>query len=763
MKSLIIAEKPSLAREILNMLQTSEKEVFKSKGDYWESDNYILSSFFGHLLQRSMPQAYDDKYKSWNMDDLPIIPSKFIFQYSKGARERGELLKKLSANCGTIINATDPDREGEGIFRIWYNYENISNPTKRLWATSLTLKDLTKAWNNIEPGANYDNLAKAQELRAESDWLVGMNASRAYSIVSGGEVMPVGRVKTATLALIVQRDNEVENYKESYSYSLTGGWDNLNMTFIEDKEVKFENKSKLEQLKELIKNDLFSLKDFSKEQKKQNPPKTFSQPDLQKEANKQFGFSLDKTLQLTQSLYEKKLVTYPRTDSPYLPESDLNEYYKLVDILGTDIEKNLLLDNNAKPASVKNTNASHTAIIPTGTTPNNLSEDETKLYELIRKRFVGAFMKPKIYDQYTVFISNGTNDFRSIVNNVLDKGFTLISTEEKDEDIDEFEIDENKLRSISDSLKDLKVNAIKKAKPKYYTPATLLTAMMNVGKNSEDKESQEILKEVEGLGTAATRQTFPKELVKDGYIYEKGSSLISSPKGRSLIKLIIPELKTPELTAQWELKLREVEAGNYDYYQYKNEIEAFTKHIVVIPDSTKEALEKDVNSYSLLCPKCNSKLRQFPKGIGCSDKDCDFVIWSIIFGKKLTSNQVQKLLTKGTTGEIKGFQNKEKKEFSAALGFDENYKVIPLFPEKKEIEQKCLCGGEIKESKLSYNCQSCSAVVFKVIAKRELPEAAILSLFAGKTIFVKNMKSKAGKSFTAKLKIGEDKNVEFLF
>jgi DNA topoisomerase III len=727
MKTLIIAEKPSLAREIQNMLQASFDENFSNKGEYQESANYILSSFFGHLLQMSKPQAYDEKYKKWVLTDLPILPETFIYEYKDSTIKRGKLLKDLVEKCDNLINATDPDREGEGIFRIWYKYENIQKPFKRLWATSLTLKDLSKAWQNLKESKEYNNLSDAQESRAIADWLVGMNASRYYSIVTD-ERCPVGRVKTATLALIVKRDYEVENYKESFTYSLTGLWGGYNFTYF-DKENnnKFEDKNSLELLLNKIVPTSFSLQSKNKEEKKQNPPKTFSQPDLQKEADRKFGFSLDKTLELTQSLYEKKLVTYPRTDSPYLPESDLKEYYSLIDSMASDDQKKVLL-SGTKPACVKNSDSPHTAIIPTGQEPGQLTEDEKKLYELIKERFIVSFMRPKIYDEYTLIISNESESFRCILKSVKDFGFQSLYKEEEEKDDQEPEvekIDEEKLSSLKSKIEGLKVNAIKKAKAKYFTPATLLTAMMNAGKSLENKESREIMSEVEGLGTAATRQLYPVELEKDGFIEKKGKNLISTTKGRTLIDHITPSLKSVENTAELEKKLRMIESGNYSAEQYRKEIESYVSLFINEATGSKEIIE---TAFGLTrpCPKCDGTLTRYK----CNK--CDFIFYTKIAGKVIDQKYIDQLFNDKKTDLIKGFEGKNGK-FDARLRINEEFKVI--FDFEKEELGKCQCGGEITESLKAFNCGGkCKHTVWKEIYGKKITAKQAIALFQGKQI-----------------------------
>ena len=758
MKTLIIAEKPSLAREIQNMLQISFSETFSSKGDYQESQNYLLSSFFGHLLQMAEPDHYDQKYKRWSLSDLPILPENFIYQYKDTTKERGELLKKLSLQCDSLVNATDPDREGEGIFRTWHNYENINKPFKRLWATSLTLPDLTKAWKNLKESRVYDSLWESQQARSQSDWLVGMNASRLYTILTGDKC-PIGRVKTASLKIIVTRDLEVENYKESFTYSLTAQWFGFNFTFIDqDGNIKFEDKNFLESILKIVSTTNFSILTKTKDEKRLNPPKTFSQPDLQKEADNRFGFPLDETLKITQSLYEKKLVTYPRTDSPYLPESDLNSYYDLISKMANDQQKELLLPAGTKPPSVKNTDSPHTAIIPTGQNANGLSEDEQKIYTLIVERFITAFMKPKIYDEYQFIISNGSEKLRSIVKSVKDFGFQALykTIDEEGENEQEVNgIDEEKLSNLSSPLQNPIINSIKKTKAKYYTPATFLTAMMNAGKTLEDKEAREILSEVEGLGTAATRQLYPVELEKNGFIEKRGKYLVSVDKGRKLIELIAPCLKSVEETAVLEKKLRLIESGKYEPIAYRNEINLYVNSFISQANSSSQLIAESFG-LTRVCPKCGGTLTRLKCG------SCDFHFnngYTSIAGKQLSQENIDELLTNKKTSLIKGFEGKNGK-FNAILRFNDEFKIIF---DNDEVGT-CKCGGTIIESPKAFNCNKCKITVWKEVSGKTLSKTTVVSLLNGKKIPGKGFKStKTGKTFDATLYIDKDGKLAFEF
>jgi len=785
MKTLIIAEKPSLAREIKDMLSTCFNVKWESKGGvYFESEKYYLSSFFGHLLTQYEPADYDEKYKAWRQEDLPIIPDKTQFKYKDDAAERGQLLHMLAEKSHEIVNATDPDREGEGIFRIWYEFEGIRLPTKRLWATSLAVQDLQKAWEKMKDGSTYDALAAAQRCRMEADWLVGMNGSRTYGIITGQKIS-VGRVQTPTLALIVKRDMEVENYKESYFYTLTGLFTELTFTHVEDgKEVVFETEEAAYRVRGKCTGIKFGLKMFKKERKVQNPPKPFSMPDLQKEANRRFGFGLDKTLKIAQDLYEAKVTSYPRTDSSYLPPADVEKYYAIIDKFGSNPQKSLLIPQGEAVPCMKDTQSAHTAIIPTGEIPGQLSEDEGKVFSLIVERFITAFLKPKVYDQSTITVSDGVHDFRAIVNRVIEAGFTSLlppktkpSKDKVDKGNDE-ELEEEQQETVVDldetafqhpqELKNLNIEKKKRVKPKYYTPATLLTAMMTVGKTLENAEDREILKVVEGLGTAATRDKIPVELEKRGYIENSGRNIKSTTKGREFINIVKTDLKSAELTARWEQRLRQMEEGNYNAEDFRSEIRAFVKEIVSISDTEAKKIRAAFESIGYKCPKCGQPLRENKSGFFCGDEQCGFAAWKSIAGKTIPLKEIEALLTKLETGKINGFIAKNGKEFSAKIAIEPpDFKPRFVF-DKPELEPyKCpCCEKQLRRGPKVISCNDCGFTLWLVMAGKTLTDSDIKALITkGITGTIKGFKKReGGGSFDAKLTIDPaTKKVKYLF
>lgn len=772
MKRLLIAEKPDQARSFyLPLLEKVSGEKFEKRNGYFESKSFYLSWFFGHLLEQLKPDEYSEKYKEWKIEDLPIIPDKMVYKFKgESQKTQGQSILALCQKSDEIICGTDPDREGQGIFDTFMKYYKINKPMKRLWATSLTEKDLMKAWEKMKDIQQFELLSKARELRADSDWLVGMNASRAYSIIAKGN-LPIGRVLTATLAIIVKRDMEVENYKESFFYQLKGKWQGIEFTYFDETGTKFEEKRILDEVKAVCETSVYSLNGFKAESKVENPPKTFNLPDLQKEANRKFGFSLSKTLELAQSLYEKKLTTYPRTDSPYLPESDLQEYHELVRRIATPEEKQFLRQAGDRPASVKNTDSPHTALVVTGEKAS-MSQDESKLYELIRSRFVCAFMIPRKYEQYDLEIDNGSGKkFKATIRQDIDSGFRkMYKEEEREEDVQEMDrkIDESELRSKKEKISGLAILQAKKAKPKYYTPATLITAMQTCGRSLENEDARKILSETKGIGTPATQALYPQQLMKYEYITEQKGCFISTTKGRKIIVEISPDLKTPELTADWEMKLKMIESGKLSGESYRKELNEYVGKIIQDAKARQGRIDLAMGDKTdIPCPQCRNDLFRKTWGYACLSKECGFTISMRISEKAVPEKEIEKLLREGESSLIKGFKSSKGGSFDAKL-------VLKEIEGKKKISfefdnttcPKCK-DGTIRFFDWGASCsnrEKCGFKVSKEIAHKKLTEAAIKKLLLkGSTDLIKGFKSREGKEFDARLKLDNEFNVKFDF
>lgn len=676
---LVLAEKPSVAKILVQML-TTKGERFEFKDGAWKSKKYTISNFFGHLYSAMLPSEMDPaKYdRIWGLDMLPIFPekSRLKFKVKESARKQVSLLAKLVKDCTSIVNVTDPDAEGEGIFRIWYNENHLTLPVKRVWALSLELGDMQRQWEEMQDAKEYDNLADAQRCRQYSDWVVGMNGSVAYSVVASGRIS-VGRVQTPVLRMIVERDYKVKNYEESFSYRFLGRWHNLRFIYKDsDGQSKFEtDKIPLNIINECM--GIFHVEKFSAKDGKINPPITYALIDIQKSANKVFGYDLKTTLDIVQSLYEThKAVTYPRTDSGYLPESGLNRYHSVVRQISSVEEQKMLIPEDMKPHCVKDTQAAHTGIIPTGIDISKLtmSDKEKNVYELIRLQFVKAFMRSAKIKKFSILISNGTVSLSHESKTFIEKNWTLFDSGTVSDDDDTVSLIEEK-SLLPKELDSSEVEKLKSTKPKYYDAASLVQAMVTAGKFIEDKDLAKVLANAEGIGTPATRQTIPEELVKRGFVTVEKKSYISTEKGRGFISVVDKKVSSPEMTAEWEKKLKEIEKGTLCPDAFIEEIEAYiTSTLIHVPEEAKNIQQTRSSTTIGNCPCCKSDVVVRDKAFSCLNKECNFVIFRNLAGKCLTESQGKKLLTSGETGKIKGFTSKAGNKFDA---------IVTLTPENK--------------------------------------------------------------------------------
>lgn len=677
-KTLIIAEKPSVAKDIAAALGVGRR------GNLYENDEIIVSNCIGHLVEIHTPLA-DDRDAS-----LPIIPEKFDLRPIDRTVDQFKVVKGLMSrsDISTVANACDAGREGEAIFRLTYELAGCRKPVERLWLQSMTVGAIRDAWQSRKPGSHYDDLGAASRCRAESDWLVGINGSRACRNA-------VGRVMTPTLALIVRRFLENKNFVPKDYFEVHGTFGAAAGDYIgkwyadagdgdEDSRYRIVDRAKADALRQ--KRDGVapsSVSDTSKPTRAA-PPLLFDLTSLQREANKAFKFSAAQTLEIAQALYEKaKVLTYPRTDSTALPEDYAETARATVDKLsaipvfapharrildGSMIQvKNKRVFNNAKISD-------HFAIVPTGIIPSGLSVDEQAIYDLVARRFFASFHPDAEFLSTVRLTVVAGETFRSTGRVLVNPGWLeVIQGAEADDKAPP-------LAQVRDgetiANRKIEVKALKTKPPALYSEATLLTAMETAGK-ALDEEMAEAMKE-RGLGTPATRAATIEKLLSAGrkdkpvtpFVVREKNSLVPTQRGVDLIAYLdarAPKLTSPILTGEWEHQLRQMEHGKVRREDFMSGIEDFTREIVAsvqsaAPPSVSRASGK---GFDAACPKCGGDLVIDAKVVKCGK--CDFRLWRIVAGKSLSETDIKTLLKKGSTKRLDGFTSKAGKPFGAAL------------------------------------------------------------------------------------------------
>ncbi|MCL5290682.1 MAG: DNA topoisomerase III [Firmicutes bacterium] len=700
-KELIIAEKPSVARDLVNVLGR-----FNNRDGYLESSDYVVTWAVGHLVTLAEPEDYDEKYKKWLMETLPVIPESFKLKRPNTTAKQLKVIRDLikRQDITSLVNACDSGREGELIFRYIYHITGCRKPFKRLWLSETTPEAVKKAFAALIPGEKMDRLAYAAEARSRADWLIGINSTRAFT-VKHNNLLSVGRVQTPTLALIVNREREISNfisepYWELYAtFLITDGEMYQGKWFKEDNE-RFKSQEAAAEIANKVegKNAVVIL--LEEKDESEPPHMLFNLNDLQKEANRKYGMTASRTLEVAQDLYEKKkLLTYPRTDSRHITTELAGTLKKRLQAL-TSISDYAPFAASAKDAGtpgkryVDNGKVSdHTALLPTEIRPelSNLSPEERNIYDLVARRFMAIFFPAAQYKKTRViteadgetFITSGRVEliagWKALYAAVQDNEKT-----EADQNGDQAEI---RLPAITRgervNTSSTEIMEKKTKPPKRYTEASLLAAMEGAGRFLNNDELKEAMKG-HGLGTPATRAATIERLLHVGYIERKSKSLLPTVKGISLIDLVPEEIKSPEMTGRWEKNLSDIEDGKENPKEFMAGIIGLTRQIVDLAKSQNPSeqagagLSREREEIGK-CPKCGRPVVENQKGYGCTGykEGCSFVIWKEIAKKKISANQARTLLKNGRTGVIKGFKSREKQQkFDAALVLSEDYKVV---------------------------------------------------------------------------------------
>ena len=673
---LVIAEKPSVAQAIAKVIGADKKE-----DGYLEGNGYIVSWCVGHLIELAPPEAYDEKYEKWRYSDLPILPSEWNYQIAEATRKQFGILKKLMEreDVTGLVEATDAGREGELIFRLVYHQAKCKKPFERLWISSMEDQAISDGFSHLKNGREYDDLYRAALCRERADWIVGMNATRLFSTLYR-QTLNVGRVMTPTLAMIVQREAEIDGFKPEPIYRLSiscGGIIALSDRF----EKKQDAENALNMLKEQKTAQVTKIDPTDKQEK---APQLYSLTALQRDANRFLGFTAQQTLDYTQSLYEKKLVTYPRTDSRFLTE-DMEEMIpgiadKMAEKFG--YTKNLPIHpkqviNNSKVSD-------HHAIIPTANVADaefgELPAGEQKVLSLITARLLSALGDPAVRNEVDVEFTCAGTAFKAKAKNIREKGWRNIqdwimgsstdSTDSENENEDK-KGNAEMLACIatltnrkSYPVQNPKMEEGKTTPKKHFTEDSLLSAMERAG-------AEEMPDEVErkGIGTSATRAATIEKLVRIGFVERKGNKktkyLLPTHKGVALITVMPEQIQSPSMTAEWEQKLLDVEKGNFHDTEFMDEIEEMITGLVrtykVIEDA--EVLMHPALEEIGICPCCGSHVVERQKGYSCENRQCDFILWKQnrffeALGKKMTKQIAAKLLSEGKAS-LKGCKSKK--------------------------------------------------------------------------------------------------------
>ncbi|MBO5328900.1 MAG: DNA topoisomerase 3 [Anaerotignum sp.] len=678
-KILVIAEKPSVARDIAKVLKANQK------GDgCLIGENYVVSWAVGHLVTLAEPEDYDEKYKKWNFSTLPILPEEMKLKAIQQTRSQLKVLHKWmnSAEIDSLICATDSGREGELIFRYIYEITNCKKPFERLWISSMTEEAIKEGFATLKDGREYDLLYTSAKCRSEADWLVGMNATRAYTLRYDA-LLSIGRVQTPTLALIVNKQKEIDAFVAEDYFEVQADFGGYTGMWIDQEEhTRIEKEETAKAIVQKVSGKQAVITKVEKEEKKTPPPLLYDLTELQRDCNKKFGFSAKKTLDIAQSLYEKrKMITYPRTDSRYLSDdmkgkvhntlrrlNELEEYQPYTQPLSGNISFTKRIIDNSKVTD-------HHAIIPTDgkLRVDSLTEEEKKVFSLVAARFLAVFYPYYRYETTKVYAMAEQEQFLSKGTVVLEEGWQAVekalvpATATKKKKKDE---EEQKLPALTEGeQRKIEKAAVQKKKtkpPTPYTESSLLSAMENAGRFVEDEALKEQMKD-SGLGTPATRAAIIERLLTVGYIVRKGKNLIPTEKGMKLIEVVPIEMSSPQTTGKWEKGLSSISKGKMTEERFMASIRRYVQFLiqdaasgrradVVFPAEQIRGKKRKNNAFGK-CPVCGRDILENTKSFYCAGwkNGCKFSLWKdslTPYGLTLDGGMVKLLLKSGKTERI---------------------------------------------------------------------------------------------------------------
>jgi DNA topoisomerase-3 len=809
-KQLIIAEKPSVAQDIARSLGG-----FARDGDYFESEHFVLSSAVGHLLELSCPEEFEVKRGKWSFAHLPVIPPHFALNPIDKTADRLKLLTRLikRKDVSGLVNACDAGREGELIFNYIAQHAKSDKPVKRLWLQSMTPAAIREGFSHLRAGSDMKGLADAAVCRSESDWLIGINGTRAMtafnSKTGGFHLTTVGRVQTPTLAIVVEREERIRKFRSRDYWEVeatfgaaageyNGRWFDQGFKKPEDDEharaERLWDKTKAEAIRGRCLGKPGKVEEECKPTSQLSPP-LFDLTSLQREANNRFGFSAKTTLSLAQALYEKhKALTYPRTDSRALPEDYLATVHTTLEhfadtpyapfakrILDAGwVKPNKRIFNNAKISD-------HFAIIPTGTLPKNLNELEQKLYDFVVKRFLAVFHPAAEYLVTTRITQVESEAFKTEGKVLVNPGWMAVyGKEATNEDDTPGLVPVKKGEIVATQEITVKANVTKP--PPRYNEGTLLSAMEGAGKLVDDDELREAMG-ARGLGTPATRAAIMEGLLTEKYLVREGKELIPTAKAFSLITLLkgltVEELTKPELTGEWEYKLARMERGEMSRPDFMKEIAVMTERIVAAAKGHEsDTVPGDFATIEVPCPKCGGTLRENYKKFQC--QGCDYALWKIVAGRQFEIAEIETLLATGQVGPLTGFRNKMGRPFDALIKLNDEKMPEFDFGQPKDdasgepvdfSAQEALgacpkCGARVFDHGTAYVCEksvgpgkTCDFRSGKIILQQPVERAQVEKLLAeGRTDLLKGFVSaRTKRKFSAFLVRQPDGKVGFEF
>lgn len=836
-KSLIITEKPSVAGDIAKALGG-----FKKGKDYYESEKYLISWAVGHLFELAVPASMKAQDK-WDMKKLPIMPPEFELAPAEKMGSRVNVLRKLikDKNVADIINACDAGREGELIFRYIIQYAGTKKPIMRLWLQSMTTEAIREGFARLRGDAEMQPLASAARSRNEADWLVGINATRAFTLrLSGGRgstVTSLGRVQTPTLTIIVDRERKIQEFKPRELHEVAGRFRAAAGEYAGrwfDEAFK-KDETEIERTQRLLGRLQLNLPDAEQqlgsangslwdehrtaprlwhreiadaiqrkctgkdgiielEEKKpttQIAPQLYDLTTLQREANNRFGFSAKRTLQIAQALYERhKVITYPRTDSRALPEDYLPTVRSTLAKIDNPFARKALDNNWVKPNKRIFNNAKvgdHFAIIPTGAVARSLDEHEHKIFDLVAKRFVAVFFPPAQYENTTRITRVEGEPFKTEGKILVAAGWLEVYgreavSEKPEENLPPVTQGEH-VATIA-----IEIKTDQTRPPARYSEATILSAMEGAGKLIEDEELRDAMKE-KGLGTPATRASIIETLISAHYLTRQGKELQPTAKAIQTITLLknaVPELTSPELTGEWEFRLREIEHRKLTRDAFMKDIRHLTEDIVGKAKHFHPDEHMPDSEPFGTCPKCGSPIVERFKSFTCTNEECDFTVWKTIAGRLLSREEFETLVRDKQVGPLSGFRSRKGRRFPALLKLSDDFKAEfdfgpngqengaaqPVDFSGKEPLGKCpKCGGRVFELGMSYLCENsvgpnktCDFRAGKVILQQPVDHEQVKKLLsAGKTDLLPRFISRKGRPFKAFLVVTDKKDVGFEF